>query len=92
MLKEKKVAWDGMWRMVAFDIPEEHRKKRNALRYRLQMAEFYELQESLFLYPHDCEREIRDFIKLFKLEGRVRFGLLKFIDNQGDIKDMFGIH
>ena len=90
-LNNKKEHWDGRWRMVAFDIPEECKKGRNALRYRLRMAGFYELQKSLFLYPYDCEKETKAFIKLFKLEKYVRFALLEFIDNQDNIKRFFKI-
>ena len=75
--------------MVSFDIPEEFRKGRNALRYRLRMAGFYELQESLFLYPYDCKEEITVLIRLFKLEKYVRFALLNYIDNQDHIKKLF---
>jgi len=89
-LHDKKENWDGKWRMVAFDIPEEFKKGRNALRYRIRMAGFFELQESLFLYPYDCEKEIKEFIRLFKLEKYVRFALLEFIDNQDSLKKMFG--
>jgi len=88
-LNTKKEKWDGKWRMVSFDIPEERKKGRNALRYRLRMAGFREVQESLFLYPYDCEKEIRDFIELFKLQKYVRFGLLDFIDNQDGLKVIF---
>ena len=42
-LNDKKEKWDRKWRMVAFDIPDSHRKGRNALRYRLKMGGFYEL-------------------------------------------------
>lgn len=91
-LNNKKETWDKKWRMVAFDIPEELKKGRNALRYRLRMAGFYELQESLFLYPYDCEKEIKAFIELFKLEKYVRFALLEFIDNQDDIKRVFELN
>jgi len=90
-LNNKKEHWDRRWRMVAFDIPEEFKKGRNALRYRLRLAGFYELQESLFLYPYDCEKEIKTFIELFKLKKYVRFALLEFIDNQDDIKRIFGL-
>ena len=48
-LSKRKDKWDGRWRMVAFDIPENSTKGRNALRYRLRAGGFYELQESLFL-------------------------------------------
>jgi phenylacetic acid degradation operon negative regulatory protein len=88
-LNIKREKWDGKWRMVAFDIPEGCKKGRNALRYRLRMAGFREVQESLFLYPYDCEKEIRDFIELFKLQKYVRFGLLDFIDGQEGLKVIF---
>ena len=82
LLSRKKGAWDRKWRMVASDIPNTHRKGRRALRYRLKIAGFKELQESMFICPYDCEREVRDFVKLFKLEKYVRFGLLDYIDGQ----------
>ncbi|MEI7424938.1 MAG: hypothetical protein WCK10_02355 [Candidatus Staskawiczbacteria bacterium] len=85
-LSHRKERWDGKWRMVAFDIPEDHKKGRNALWYRLKLAGFYELQKSLFLYPYDCEKEIKAFIKLFKLDKYVRFALLEYIDNEEEVK------
>jgi DNA-binding transcriptional regulator PaaX len=91
-LNDKKEKWDGKWRMVAFDIPNSHRKGRKALNYRLKMGGFYELQESVFLYPYECKKEIDAFVKLFKLEKYVRFGLLDFIDNQDRIKIIFKIN
>ena len=90
-LNYKKEKWDGKWRMVAFDIPNTYRKGRGAFVYRLKMGGFYELQESIFLYPYDCRKEICVFVKLFKLEKYVRFGLLDFIDNQDKLKIRFGI-
>lgn len=90
-LKNIKSEWDKRWRIVAFDIPEKYKKGRSALRYRLKAAGFYEFQKSIFLYPYNCEKEIADFIKLFKMEKYVRFGLLEFIDNEGDIKKVFEI-
>ncbi len=82
LLSHKKEKWDKKWRMVAFDIPNTHRKGRRALRYRLKTAGFYEFQESMFIFPYNCEQEVRDFIKLFKLEDYVRFGVLDLIDGQ----------
>ncbi|MBI2054240.1 MAG: hypothetical protein HYT36_02820 [Candidatus Staskawiczbacteria bacterium] len=49
-LNYKKEPWDKKWRMVAFDIPNTHRKGRDAVRYRLRTAGFYELQESILIY------------------------------------------
>lgn len=88
-LANKKENWDGKWRMVAFDIPDSHRKGRDALRYRLQKAGFRELQESMFIYPHDCEKEIKDFVLLFRLEKYVTFALLDYIDRQENLIKSF---
>jgi len=91
-LNNKKELWDRRWRMVAFDIPEKCRKGRSALRYKIRLAGFYELQESLFLYPYDCEKEIAEFSKLFKLEKYIRFALIEFIDNQDEIEKIFKLN
>ncbi|MDP3882593.1 MAG: hypothetical protein Q8Q48_00870 [Candidatus Staskawiczbacteria bacterium] len=88
-LDGKKEKWDGKWRMVAFDIPNSYEKARKALVYRLKMGGFYEWQKSVFLYPYSCYEEVNAFIKLFKVEKYVRFGLLEFIDNQDKIKFHF---
>jgi len=81
--------WDGKWRMVSFNIPEGRRKGRDALRYRLKTAGFYKLQESIFIFPYECEKEVRDFIKLFKMEKYIRFGLLDFVDDGQRIAELF---
>jgi len=78
----RKEKWDGKWRMVSFDIPDICAKGRKALVYRLKSGGFYKLQESLFLYPYDCEKEIKALADLFKIEKYIRFGLLEKIDNQ----------
>ena len=91
-LKNKKEGWDKKWRMVAFDIPDECRKGRDAIRYRLKVTGFFELQESLFLYPFDCQKEIDEFVKIFKIEKYVHFGVLELIDNQSWLLKFFNLN
>lgn len=88
-LANKKEKWDGKWRMIAFDIPRECQKGRKALVYRLKTGGFYEMQESIFLYPYDCKSEVDALLELFKIKKYVRFGLLDFIDNEEKIKFKF---
>lgn len=61
--------WDKKWRLVTFDIPEKHRKGRQALRHKLRALGFYPLQKSVFVYPHECRNEI-DFVARFCEVGR----------------------
>ena len=91
-LENRKEKWDGKWRIFAFDIPEECRKGRNALRYRFKSAGFYEFQKSLFVYPYDCQREVVALVKLFKLEKYIRFVLADFIDNEESLKFKFKLN
>jgi len=90
-LSAKKEKWDGKWRMVAFDIPKACEKGRKALVYRLKTGSFYEMQESIFLYPYDCKQEIDTLTELFKIKKYIRFGTLDFIDNQDWLKARFGV-
>jgi DNA-binding transcriptional regulator PaaX len=85
----RKEKWDGKWRIVAFDIPEECSNGRKALVYRFKYGEFYELQKSLFVYPYDCKKEVMALAKMFKLEKYVRFILADSIDNEERIKHHF---
>ena len=43
--------WDGKWRMVVFDLPEEKRSLRNELRRELRAARFGGLQGSVWISP-----------------------------------------
>ena len=46
--------WDHKWRIVAFDIPEELKEKRDALRFVLKRAGFVKMQQSIWIHPLDC--------------------------------------
>ena len=43
--------WDGKWRMVVFDLPEDRRGLRNELRKQLRAARFGGLQGSVWISP-----------------------------------------
>jgi len=81
-LENRKEKWDSKWRMVSFDIPVRCTKGRKALVYRLKSGGFYELQDSLFIYPYDCEKEVRALTKLLKIEKYICFAVLESIDNK----------
>jgi phenylacetic acid degradation operon negative regulatory protein len=52
--------WDGRWRLVVFDVPEEHRVARDKLRDYLHSRGFGYLQNSVWVTPDDVsgEREL----------------------------------
>jgi len=47
--------WDGYWRVILLDIPEERKNEREALRYLLKKAGFFYLKNSAWIsmYPFE---------------------------------------
>lgn len=50
--------WDGKWRLLTFDIPEEKTRLRDYFRKRLKEIGFYHFQRSVFVIPYPCKEEI----------------------------------
>lgn len=57
-LKFKTGTWDGKWRLVMFDIPQEFHAKRIHFGRRLKSLGFYPLQKSVFVFPYPCEEDL----------------------------------
>ena len=51
--RELRTHWDGLWRVVSYDFPEQARSLRNSLRYILEKAQFLQIQKSVWLSPFD---------------------------------------
>lgn len=47
--------WDGFWRMVILDMPEDRKNERESLRYLLKKAGFICLKNSVWISPHPFE-------------------------------------
>ncbi len=82
-------SWDGIWRVVMFDIPERKRTARDALRRKLRELGFRELQKSVFVFPHPCRDEIDFIMEVFEIRPYVRYGELKDITNEAELKLYF---
>lgn len=49
--------WDGEWTVVSFSIPEAERDVRRVLRNRLRGLAFGDLQDGMWITPHDREED-----------------------------------
>jgi len=91
-LKRKKLKkWDGKWRIVIFDIPEDRRAKRDAFRTRLKRLGFLELQKSVWISPIDYEREINYLIEVFDISSYVNFITADFVKSKKRLEKHFKI-
>ncbi|MEI7513135.1 MAG: CRISPR-associated endonuclease Cas2 [bacterium] len=59
--------WDKKWRVVTFDIPEKRKTARDRLRRALISIGFCRMQNSVWIFPYDCE----DLTILLKAEFKM---------------------
>lgn len=83
-LKEKSLEkwhWDKKWRLLIFDIEEKERLARDRLRLDMQSFGFVKLQDSVWVYPYECEH----VVALLKAQYRLGKELLYIV--AGEIED-----
>lgn len=87
----KKRRWNGRWRVIIFDVPERRRKTRDRLRVLMQELGLVRLQDSVWVFPYDCE----DFIALLKAELKIGSAVLYMvaeeIENDTHLREHFGL-
>jgi len=88
---KKPIKWDGLWRVVIFDIPENKRMARDMLRKKLRQLGFYKLQKSVFVHPFPCRDEICFIKEVLKIGPYLTFLEAKFIDNESSLRSHFNI-
>ena|SRR3989344_1147934 len=83
--------WDGRWRVLAFDVSEKRKHLRPKIREALRAVGFIRLQDSVWIYPHDCE----DFIVLLKADFRIGKEMLYMIvdelESDSWVRQRFGL-
>lgn len=52
--------WDGQWRILIFDVPEERRSLRDMIRRLIKQLGMQRLQRSVWLTPVDCHAEFEE--------------------------------
>ena len=77
--------------MVLFDIPEKHKKAREALREILKKLGFYEYQKSVLVYPYECRNEIDFVIEYFEIRLWVRLVTVVALDNELHLRKIFNL-
>ena len=83
--------WDGVWRLVVFDIPNNQRKERDMFREKLRQLGFFPLQESVFLFPYECKDQIDFLRELLGIRDCVRLLWVEEIENEDYYKSKFGL-
>lgn len=87
-IKKNKI-WDRFFRLVIFDIPEKRRRERDLFRFKIKELGFIKFNDSVWIYPYMCQKEI-DFIANYLGIGKyMHFALVKDITNREKIERYF---
>ena len=81
--------WDGKWRMVIYDIPEDSKEYREMFRKLLKQNGFYKLQASVFVSPYPLNREALTYLKQTGLSKYIRMARIDELDDEKDLKKHF---
>lgn len=81
--------WDGKWRVIMFDIPEESEEKRNFFRRLLIKNHYIKLQHSVYVNPHPLNREAVNYLNQTKLINYIRILKVEEMDNDKDLRKKF---
>jgi DNA-binding transcriptional regulator PaaX len=83
--------WDGIWRIVVFDIPNKRNAGREALRNKIKELDFYQLQKSVWAFPSPCEAEIEFITELFRLYPYVQIIEATKIKSDAKLRKYYGL-
>ena len=87
---KKPQKWDGKWRVVIFDIPNESKIKRDAFRRKLKELGFYSLQKSVWAHPFECKEEIGLLKNFFGLgAAKIQLILADKIEKDAPLKNVY---
>ena len=79
--------WDGIWRLVIFDIPEKERPYRWALRTKLCQLNFGKLQKSVYISPYPLLGTISRYAADLGIRQYLRFLEVRKIDDEQKLID-----
>lgn len=81
--------WDGKWRLVIFDISNKYKKVRDVVRDKLKSFGFYKFQESVFIYPYPCEKEIQYLREVLQVPHSIKLIRADRIENDKELRQIF---
>ena len=85
----KKLKWQGKWFLVIFDVPEEQRNKRYYLRKFLKEIGFYQYQQSVYVFPYECEKEITLIKKIIEGGKYLSYIVAEKVEYEDKLKTYF---
>lgn len=89
LIKPRK--WDRKWRIIIFDIPEKKKKIRIEIVKLFHEAGIRRLQDSVWVYPYDCEDVIGLLKNDFGIGKELLYIIADEIENDRHLRSEFGL-
>ena len=89
LVKPKK--WDGKWRIIIFDIKEDRKVLRDKVRRTLTSIGFMKLQDSVWIYPFDCEELVTLLKADFKIGKDLLYMIVDELEYDLPVRKFFGL-
>lgn len=74
--------WDGFWRIILLDLPEDRKSERESLRYLLKKAGFVCLKNSAWISPFPFEHLFTNIKKDLGLTTEMMIIVTEFVDDE----------
>ncbi len=74
--------WDGFWRIILLDLPEDRKSERESLRYLLKKAGFVCLKNSAWISPYPYEHLFTNIKRDLGLTTEMMIIVTQFIDEE----------
>ncbi|MBI2356269.1 MAG: hypothetical protein HYV13_03650 [Candidatus Doudnabacteria bacterium] len=81
--------WDGRWRMVMFDVPEQYHERRAVFSRKLKELGMYQMQKSVWVWPYDLRDEVDLLKEAYEIRPFVRIATAASLDRQTDLLKFF---
>lgn len=81
--------WDGQWRLVMFDIPENKRHTRRIFTTKLRLLGYKYLQQSVWVHPFESKQEIIAVCEKLQISQYVTYIVTAHIDHESVLIDRF---
>lgn len=88
---EKPATWDERWRLVIYDVPKLKRHLRDLFRETLKNLGFYQLQESVWLYPYPSEPQVAFLREYYGVGSEVIYVVATKLEDDAPYRTYFGL-
>jgi phenylacetic acid degradation operon negative regulatory protein len=81
--------WDGKWRVLSFDVPENKKRLRENLRRKLTALNFTRLHDSVWITSLPIEKEIIKLLQMLEIKYFVRYMIVEKMNFDKDLRKKF---